>query len=133
MAGAEQGAVLREDGPVLRALHRQGAPRLLLRLDPAGTPSTPTPTMKFTFASALTAVACLSSLVTAAPTVETRRPKAAVYSKCTKAKTVALTFDDGPYVYMYDISKALVAAGAVGTFFVRSLPESGEWTCSSDS
>ena len=44
MAGAGPGAVLREDGPVLQALHGPGAPRLLLRLDPAGTPSTPTPT-----------------------------------------------------------------------------------------
>ncbi|KAJ7759446.1 carbohydrate esterase family 4 protein, partial [Mycena maculata] len=25
--------------------------------------------------------------------------------------------DDGPWVYLYDVSKALVAAGAVGTFF----------------
>ena len=46
-------------------------------------------------------------------------PLAAVYTSCKKAKDVALTFDDGPWVYMYDISKTLVAAGAKGTFFVR--------------
>jgi len=44
-------------------------------------------------------------------------PLAKVVTKCTKAKTVALTFDDGPFVYAYDVSKALVAAGAKGTFF----------------
>jgi len=46
-------------------------------------------------------------------------PLAAVYTSCKKAKDVALTFDDGPWVYMYDISKTLVAAGAKGTFFVN--------------
>jgi len=44
-------------------------------------------------------------------------PLAQVVTKCTKAKTVALTFDDGPSVYAYDISKTLIAAGAKGTFF----------------
>jgi len=49
-------------------------------------------------------------------TLETRAA-AQVITKCTKPNTVALTFDDGPYYYIYDISKALVAAGAKGTFF----------------
>ncbi|QRW06017.1 GMC oxidoreductase [Ceratobasidium sp. AG-Ba] len=49
-------------------------------------------------------------------TLETRAA-AQVITKCTKPNTVALTFDDGPYWYIYDISKALVAAGAKGTFF----------------
>jgi len=44
-------------------------------------------------------------------------PLANVVYKCTKAKTVALTFDDGPFVYAYDISKTLIAAGIKGTFF----------------
>ncbi|KJA21037.1 carbohydrate esterase family 4 protein [Hypholoma sublateritium FD-334 SS-4] len=61
--------------------------------------------------------------VVAVPTAEDssleRRARASVYSKCTVAKTVALTFDDGPYVYAYDIVKALDAAGAKGTFFVN--------------
>jgi len=46
-------------------------------------------------------------------------PLAKVYSSCKNSNEVALTFDDGPWVYMYDISKALVAAGAKGTFFVN--------------
>ncbi|KAL0953206.1 hypothetical protein HGRIS_004461 [Hohenbuehelia grisea] len=46
-----------------------------------------------------------------------KRALATVYTRCTAANTVALTFDDGPWVYLYDVSKALKAAGAVGTFF----------------
>jgi peptidoglycan/xylan/chitin deacetylase (PgdA/CDA1 family) len=45
------------------------------------------------------------------------RARAQVITRCTTPNTVALTFDDGPYVYLYDVSKALVAAGAKGTFF----------------
>jgi len=44
-------------------------------------------------------------------------PSAQVVTNCVVPNTVALTFDDGPYVYLYDVSKALVAAGAKGTFF----------------
>ncbi|KAJ1301560.1 hypothetical protein OPQ81_008808 [Rhizoctonia solani] len=53
----------------------------------------------------------------AAPFNATRRAPAQVITSCTVPNTVALTFDDGPYSYIYDISKALVAAGAKGTFF----------------
>jgi len=42
---------------------------------------------------------------------------AQVYTRCTQPNTAALTFDDGPWVYLYDVSKALVAANATGTFF----------------
>ena len=52
-------------------------------------------------------------------TIETRAPLAQVITSCTVPRTAALTFDDGPYVYMYDISKILLAAGAKGTFFVN--------------
>ncbi|ELU38818.1 hypothetical protein AG1IA_07152 [Rhizoctonia solani AG-1 IA] len=49
----------------------------------------------------------------AAPLNETLYPRqlAQVVSKCTVPNTVALTFDDGPYWYTYDISKAILAAG----------------------
>ncbi|KAF8811737.1 glycoside hydrolase/deacetylase, partial [Phlegmacium glaucopus] len=43
--------------------------------------------------------------------------EARVISSCTTPNTVALTFDDGPWIYLQDISDALTAAGAVGTFF----------------
>jgi len=42
---------------------------------------------------------------------------AQVITKCTVPGTAALTFDDGPEEYIYNISRALIAAGAKGTFF----------------
>ncbi|TEB11617.1 chitin deacetylase [Coprinellus micaceus] len=48
-----------------------------------------------------------------------RRTPGQVVTKCTVPNTVALTFDDGPWVYLYDVSKALIAAGGKGTFFFR--------------
>jgi peptidoglycan/xylan/chitin deacetylase (PgdA/CDA1 family) len=76
--------------------------------------------MKFSFASIFAAAtACLVSAAPSHPIEQRATPLATVYSSCTKNNTVALTFDDGPWVYMYDISKALVAAGAKGTFFVN--------------
>ncbi|CCO29970.1 carbohydrate esterase family 4 protein [Rhizoctonia solani AG-1 IB] len=64
------------------------------------------------------AAAFASSIIgaLAAPTNSTllTRAPAQVITKCTVPNTVALTFDDGPYSYIYDISKALVAAGAKG-------------------
>ena len=68
-------------------------------------------------------------------TLHDRASLAQVITRCTVPNTAALTFDDGPYVYLYvrsfshfscrsittlpikDISKALIAAGAKGTFF----------------
>ncbi|KAJ7587341.1 carbohydrate esterase family 4 protein [Mycena floridula] len=44
-------------------------------------------------------------------------PKANVISACKAPKTVALTFDDGPYIYLPSITKMLDDAGAKGTFF----------------
>ncbi|KAF9449454.1 carbohydrate esterase family 4 protein [Macrolepiota fuliginosa MF-IS2] len=40
-----------------------------------------------------------------------------VVTSCTVPGTAALTFDDGPYSYIYDISTALLAHNATGTFF----------------
>jgi peptidoglycan/xylan/chitin deacetylase (PgdA/CDA1 family) len=48
-----------------------------------------------------------------------KRALATVYTKCTTANTVALTFDDGPWVYEGNIIDQLNAAGAKGTFFVN--------------
>ncbi|KAJ3507680.1 hypothetical protein NLJ89_g6168 [Agrocybe chaxingu] len=45
------------------------------------------------------------------------RRAATVYTRCTTPNTAALTFDDGPYIYLYDIVNTLDAAGAKGTFF----------------
>jgi len=48
-----------------------------------------------------------------------------VIRRCTVPGTAALTFDDGPFVYLYDISKALVAANSTGTFFFNGM----NWGC----
>jgi len=48
---------------------------------------------------------------------ERRDSLAQVITKCTVPNTAALTFDDGPYIYIQDISNLLIKAGAKGTFF----------------
>jgi peptidoglycan/xylan/chitin deacetylase (PgdA/CDA1 family) len=55
--------------------------------------------------------------VSSASVPERRAPLATVYSSCKLSKNVALTFDDGPYIHLQDISDRLTAAGAKGTFF----------------
>jgi peptidoglycan/xylan/chitin deacetylase (PgdA/CDA1 family) len=79
--------------------------------------------MKFSFNAVLVAlVGVVTNGVFASPAIHhshiARAPTlATVYTKCTKPNTVALTFDDGPYLYIYDIVRTLNAAGAKGTFF----------------
>jgi peptidoglycan/xylan/chitin deacetylase (PgdA/CDA1 family) len=46
-----------------------------------------------------------------------KRQLARIISSCTTRKTVALTFDDGPYIYNEKVVDTLDAAGAIGTFF----------------
>ncbi|KAJ7253509.1 carbohydrate esterase family 4 protein [Mycena rebaudengoi] len=62
-----------------------------------------------------------------APALENRQggPSAKVYSKCVNPNHVALTFDDGPYIYLKDISNTLKNAGALGTFFFNG----NNWDC----
>ncbi|GLB40769.1 putative carbohydrate esterase family 4 protein [Lyophyllum shimeji] len=45
--------------------------------------------------------------------------RAQVVTKCTVPGTAALTFDDGPSVYLQELSDTLVAAGVKATFFVN--------------
>lgn len=61
----------------------------------------------------------------ATPTPERRQALAQVITKCTVPNTVALTFDDGPYLWTKNVSDALTAVGAVGTFFVNG----NNWDC----
>ncbi|KAG8991483.1 Carbohydrate esterase 4 protein [Tulasnella sp. 427] len=65
------------------------------------------------------ATACLVSAAPSHPIEQRSTPLAQVISSCVKNNTVALTFDDGPYIYEHDISKTLLAAGVKGTFFVN--------------
>jgi len=46
-----------------------------------------------------------------------RQDLAQVITSCVQPQTAALTFDDGPYSYIKDISDQLIAAGGKGTFF----------------
>ncbi|KAJ6553548.1 carbohydrate esterase family 4 protein [Mycena vulgaris] len=58
-------------------------------------------------------------LVTAGPVIDRAAPKAVVYESCIVNNTVAITFDDGPYLYMTEISDLLTANQARATFFVN--------------
>ncbi|KAF8881342.1 carbohydrate esterase family 4 protein [Infundibulicybe gibba] len=55
-----------------------------------------------------------ASIVSASPA---KRFPGQVITACTVPNTVALTFDDGPNVYIHDIVNALDEVGAKGTFF----------------
>ncbi|KAF9534020.1 carbohydrate esterase family 4 protein [Crepidotus variabilis] len=54
-----------------------------------------------------------------------KRQNAQVVTNCVKPNTVALTFDDGPWIYLQDISNTLKAANATGTFFFNG----NNWGC----
>ncbi|KIJ95544.1 carbohydrate esterase family 4 protein [Laccaria amethystina LaAM-08-1] len=67
---------------------------------------------------------CLITLAPAFPH-QKRQEKAQIVSHCTVPNTVALTFDDGPFLYLRDIVDILKAAGAAGTFFFNGR----NWGC----
>lgn len=46
-------------------------------------------------------------------------PAGSVISSCTTPGTVALTFDDGPFIYTERVLDALSSAGAKATFFLN--------------
>ncbi|KDQ59025.1 carbohydrate esterase family 4 protein [Jaapia argillacea MUCL 33604] len=75
------------------------------------------------------AVVCAAvTAVCAAPSLQpTKRQTAAatVYSSCVTPNTVALTFDDGVYIYEKNISDMLVQNQIKGTFFVNG----NNWAC----
>jgi len=50
---------------------------------------------------------------------------ATVYSSCVEPKMIALTFDDGPYIWNQVISDTLTNHSAKGTFFVNG----NNWSC----
>jgi peptidoglycan/xylan/chitin deacetylase (PgdA/CDA1 family) len=80
--------------------------------------------MFFTRAIALVSIslAAISSVsATPAPVSEKRQALAQVVTSCTVPNKVALTFDDGPYIYLKNIVDTLSNNGAVGTFFFSKL------------
>jgi peptidoglycan/xylan/chitin deacetylase (PgdA/CDA1 family) len=48
-----------------------------------------------------------------------------VYDACINVNDIALTFDDGPYIYLRSISDQFTAAGAKATFFFNG----NNWDC----
>lgn len=54
-----------------------------------------------------------------------KRTHAKIVTTCTKPKTFAFTFDDGPYVYEAKLDKVLKEYGAKATFFVNG----NNWDC----
>ncbi|KAG7093305.1 hypothetical protein E1B28_006988 [Marasmius oreades] len=54
-----------------------------------------------------------------------KRQLAQVFSSCTEPNTVAITFDDGPYIYAREISDTLTQQDAKGTFFYNG----NNWDC----
>jgi len=66
----------------------------------------------------------LAALVACASTSKKqvkRQGLAQIITKCTKLNTAALTFDDGPFLYLRNITDTLSAANATGTFFFNGL------------
>ncbi|PPQ66717.1 hypothetical protein CVT24_008818 [Panaeolus cyanescens] len=72
-------------------------------------------TLIFTVALSVSTVLGLPSGTTTPSEFSKRAPQ--VITSCTKDKTAALTFDDGPHWFVYDVSKTLLANDAKGTFF----------------
>ncbi|KAF8168970.1 chitin deacetylase [Mycena galopus ATCC 62051] len=48
-----------------------------------------------------------------------------VYKTCVKTNDIALTFDDGPYIYLQHIADQFTAVGAKATFFMNG----NNWGC----
>ncbi|KAJ7672296.1 carbohydrate esterase family 4 protein [Mycena polygramma] len=66
-----------------------------------------------------TAALLVSALLAGASPLLNTTTFATVYDRCVTNNTVALTFDDGPYIYENKISDFLTQSGAKGTFFVN--------------
>ncbi|KAJ7249751.1 carbohydrate esterase family 4 protein [Mycena haematopus] len=65
-----------------------------------------------------------ASVVWSHPNLESRSAPQ-VYGACIKPNDIALTFDDGPYNFLRDISDQFTAAGAKATFFMNG----NNWDC----
>ncbi|KAF7332969.1 hypothetical protein MVEN_02402900 [Mycena venus] len=74
---------------------------------------------RFVFSTLLAA-----SAVWAHPHLEYRATPQ-VYDACINANDIALTFDDGPWIYLRDISDQFTAAGAKASFFMNG----NNWDC----
>jgi peptidoglycan/xylan/chitin deacetylase (PgdA/CDA1 family) len=82
------------------------------------------------FGSVLCSLSTLLATAVASPldmsVIESRQsaskvPAGITILKCTVKDTIALTFDDGPYIYTEKAINTLNAAGMKGTFFFNGL------------
>jgi len=68
-------------------------------------------------------VASLAAVALASPVRPKKRqssiPIGVIINSCTVKGTVALTFDDGPYIYTANVLQQLDAAGHKATFFMN--------------
>ncbi|KAI0061674.1 glycoside hydrolase/deacetylase [Artomyces pyxidatus] len=85
--------------------------------------------MLFTTFAAFLSVFTLARALPAPAEEHAKRGLATVYSGCKSANTVAMTFDDGPYIYEQDIVNTLNQNGIKGTFFING----DNWECVYDS
>ena len=75
--------------------------------------------MKFSLSLvAVTFAGLFGALICDALPLEKRGP-AAVITKCGSGKKLALTFDDGPHLFTYDLATELHDNGVKATFFVN--------------
>ncbi|RCH87805.1 Carbohydrate esterase 4 protein [Rhizopus azygosporus] len=79
------------------------------------------------FNTVLTSLALAASAVLAKPILSTRAPAGnatnvnedGVYVSCNRTGVFAMTFDDGPYQYSWDLAKYLNEQGIRSTFFIN--------------
>ncbi|KAI9321743.1 hypothetical protein BX666DRAFT_1905222 [Dichotomocladium elegans] len=65
------------------------------------------------------AIMAVSTLTVVEASGKRKRGLATVHEKCTVPGTFALTFDDGPYNYSWDLAEKLHANGIMATFFIN--------------
>jgi peptidoglycan/xylan/chitin deacetylase (PgdA/CDA1 family) len=80
-------------------------------------------TMASLRAIALLLLSAISTIATPLHNIAAKRqssiPIGTIISSCTVPGTVALTFDDGPYIYTDELLGILASNGVVATFFVN--------------
>ncbi|RCH81089.1 chitin deacetylase [Rhizopus stolonifer] len=69
------------------------------------------------FYSLLTLV--FATIVSAAPVTTTTNSLVDTYTHCNRPGVFALTFDDGPFQYSWDLAKYLHSVGVKATFFIN--------------
>lgn len=72
----------------------------------------------YSFVAKLTTLTICALSVSMAMPLEPRAT-AKVYTKCSKPRTYALTFDDGPYEYTWQLADDLKDDGVKATFFIN--------------